>query len=108
MGYNYEEVNAIREAKEQALVNSINEESRVVYDTGWTVDEATSIPRRGITDYNRTILFSEPLTDSQMTNIVNLLETVNCPGWTGVRVLNPMNCPEGCSYTFRTTWDSSD
>lgn len=73
-------------------------------DSGWSMDEGSSIPHRGIRDYNRTIAFSRELTDSERNKVVIFLKKVDCPGWTGV---GSSHGGDGV-YRFRTTYDSSD
>jgi hypothetical protein len=76
----------------------------VTSDSGWSLDEGSSIPRRGIRDFNRTIVFERPLTVKEELVVQKYLLRDNCPGWTGVsggkRGEN--------TYTYRTTYDSSD
>ncbi len=77
----------------------------IVSDDNWGMDEGTSIPRRGIRDYNRTIEFERELTPDELASAKEWVGLVKCPGWTGVTVRHR----EGTtSYTFRTTYDSSD
>ncbi len=76
----------------------------LVEDTGWSMDEGTSIPIRGIRDYNRTMKFSRPLEKSELTKLVKFLKKVDCPGWTGVGYRDRGNG----TYSFTTTHDSSD
>jgi hypothetical protein len=77
---------------------------KVVEDSGWTHNAHTSIPRRGINDYERTMTFAAKLTDDQLKAWCRWLESDNCPGWTGVRGYVQMNN----AYKFTTTYDSSD
>lgn len=76
----------------------------VVVDSGWKIDNNTSIPNRGIRDYNRIIKFSTKLTEENKKEVVNYLENFACPGWTGVRAIEI----DDFTLKFRTTWDSSD
>lgn len=73
-------------------------------DTGWSMDGYTSIPTRGIRDYNRTMKFSRTLEKPELTKLVKFLKKVDCPGWTGVGVRDYGNG----TYSFTTTHDSSD
>jgi hypothetical protein len=73
-------------------------------DSGWSLDERTSIPIRGIRDYSRKMVFGRSLSSEEMDDLREWLQRKECPGWTGISVRS-----EGQgSYMFRTTWDSSD
>lgn len=77
----------------------------IVSDTGWQHNARTSIPRRGINDYEREIEFAAALTSNQLTAVCAWLAADNCPGWTGVtgQPLGGMG-----HIRFHTTYDSSD
>lgn len=79
----------------------------VVSDTGWTHDKLSSIPRRGINDYNRVIVFGRELSIEELPILRKWLAENNCPGWTGVWI-QPLKVDSGFQYSCRTTWDSSD
>lgn len=108
----YSEIQDHYAMKEQELVARLCESADILFDSGWVVDEKTSISGRGITDYNRTIVVSDFLSEPQIWAIENALKEINCPGWTGIRLTNVDNklqeTTRKVSYTFRTTWDSSD
>jgi hypothetical protein len=74
----------------------------IVEDSKWQM-LSTSIPHRGIRDYDRRIVFSAPLTDEQLAVFQEYLSLDDCPGWTGVGMRQ-----EGRAYVFGTTHDSSD
>lgn len=76
----------------------------IAYDTGWSMDEGSSIPSRGVKDYNRTITFVRQLSAIELNKVVMFLKKVDCPGWTGV---GSSSDGKGV-YRFRTTHDSSD
>jgi hypothetical protein len=76
-----------------------------VSDSGWSMDERSSRPMRGIRDYKRTIEFNNRPTDKEFKRIVTYLERDNCPGWTGVGCMKTDNEKK---FIFYTTWDSSD
>lgn len=76
----------------------------IVDDSGWSMNEFSSRPSRGIRDYDRTIKFSRELSVEEKTAMQKFLAKVNCPGWTGVGV----RWTEGDTYRFSTTYDSSD
>lgn len=76
----------------------------IVEDTGWDMNNVTSRPSRGIRDYDRTIKFSAPLSQSHLQMVVKFLKKTNCPGWTGVSARDL----GGGAYRFSTTYDSSD
>ena len=76
----------------------------VAEDSGWKLDERSSIPIRGIRDYDRTIQFARQLTAEELDDVREWLQRDKCPGWTGVMA---NNLGDG-RYAFRTTWDSSD
>jgi len=79
---------------------------KVVEDSGWSFDEGSSRPSRGIRDYNRKTRFERKPTDEEMTLFKELLSLDKCPGWTGIYA--KAEDVAGTTYTFRTTWDSSD
>jgi hypothetical protein len=74
----------------------------VVSDSGWVL-QSSSIPRRGIMDYKRTIEFARALSEREWELTKMFLARDNCPGWTGIS-----SHALGKSYTFTTTHDSSD
>lgn len=80
---------------------------RVVADSGWLHVKETSIPSRGINDYERKIEFASQLTPEQLQAWCRWLESDNCPGWTGVRGYAP-RADAPAAYRFTTTYDSSD
>lgn len=79
----------------------------VISDSGWQADKFTSIPRRGIHDYNREILFDRELHPIEIQALKVWLESNNCPGWTGV-MIRMKEEHQRFLYVCRTTWDSSD
>lgn len=76
----------------------------VIEDSGWSMDERSSIPNRGIRDYNRSIKFERDLTPEEVADVLYWLSTDKCPGWTGIITKHPGYG----QYSFRTTYDSSD
>ncbi len=76
----------------------------IAEDSGWSMDEYSSRPSRGIRDYNRTIKFSRELNEVEQKSVRKFLAKVNCPGWTGVG----MRQVQPGTYKFNTTYDSSD
>jgi hypothetical protein len=76
----------------------------IVEDSGWSMDEFSSRPSRGIRDYNRAIKFSRDLDEKEQKSVQKFLAKVNCPGWTGVG----MRASGDSTYRFTTTYDSSD
>jgi hypothetical protein len=76
----------------------------IVNDTGWDMNERSSIPLRGIKDYDRVIEFEVDLTTEEMDLLKQYLARDNCPGWTGI---NTKRLSPGV-YMFSTTYDSSD
>ncbi len=76
----------------------------ITNDTGWNMNKNSSIPHRGIRDYDRTIEFDRDLTEEEMDLVKQFLARDDCPGWTGV---HSMRLKSGV-YRFHTTWDSSD
>lgn len=76
----------------------------VIDDSGWSMNNSTSNPRRGIRDYDRTIKFSQALSEDDMKQVLKYLLQVNCPGWTGV---TPKIIGDN-AVRFSTTYDSSD
>lgn len=79
----------------------------VLEDSGWEMNKESSIPSRGITDYERTIKFDHELSPAELKDIRNWLAKNECPGWTGVFGGKLIELP-GHVYEFSTTWDSSD
>jgi len=82
----------------------------LIKDAGeWKLDEATSITRRGISDYNRVLVFFREPTESERGAVVQWLSYDDCPGWTGV-TLQPVgsNMDGRIVWKARTTYDSSD
>lgn len=77
--------------------------SLVTADTGWSLNNLTSRPNRGIRDYDRTITFTRVLSANEQSAVAKYLANVDCPGWTGVTCR-----PGGTDYRFSTTYDSSD
>lgn len=75
----------------------------ILTDSRWT-QASSSIPSRGIRDYNRKVEFEKKLTDEQFKVFVEFLALDKCPGWTGV----VGHRTEGNVYIFGTTMDSSD
>lgn len=93
--------------EKKANIEAFSHEFRgigVVEDSGWFFNDATSMPHRGISDYNRIIEFTRPITAGEMKEIKEWLSTNNCPGWTGI---HGWQVKDG-KYKFTTTWDSSD
>ena len=80
-----------------------------IADSGWILNNKTSIPHRGILDFDRTVTFTSPLSNEELDNVCEWLRTNQCPGWTGVRVHHEYTrrCDPG-TYVFYTTHDSSD
>jgi hypothetical protein len=76
----------------------------IVEDSGWSLDELSSIPSRGIRDYNRTIKFSAPLSPSHLAMVSRFLKKTDSPGYTGI-ITKHLG---GDTYTFSTSYDSSD
>lgn len=83
---------------------------KIIADTEWCHNKLTSIPRRGINDYERTISFERELSDDELKEICKeLQDDKDCPGWTGVRGRRiDMPKDDLFIYRFYTTWDSSD
>lgn len=77
----------------------------IVDDTGWILNIKTSIPQRGISDYDRYIKFSQALSLEEKENVRQFLGRVDCPGWTTVNVYYNVSSN---NYAFTTTYDSSD
>jgi hypothetical protein len=76
---------------------------KVICDSGWKV----SFHSRCITDYEREITTSGPLSNEELALIAyDLKNDPKCPGWTGVG-FKP-NEKTNNVYRFYTTWDSSD
>lgn len=79
---------------------------KILEDSGWSMNTRSSIPHRGIRDYDRTIKFERKPSQTELAVIIEWLKKYKCPGWTGV----------GCRvasehlhlYHFSTTYDSSD
>lgn len=84
------------------------ENVEVVSDSGWSADKGTSIPRRGITDFNRDIVFNRELSDGEVLSLRKWLAANNCPGWTGVWISQRALTEGQFNYRCRTTMDSSD
>lgn len=80
---------------------------KIITDSGWQHVKHSSIPSRGINDYERKITFATKLTDEQLKAWCRWLESDNCPGWTGVRGFAPRDGAPA-EYRFTTTYDSSD
>ncbi len=76
----------------------------LVEDSGWSLNEATSRPMRGIRDYERTIKFSREPSKDELDAIRKFLRKTNCPGWTGVSI----KVISTTHYRFETCYDSSD
>lgn len=76
----------------------------ILEDDGWEHDASTSIPQRGINDYQRIIKFETNPTKQQVIALAWHLEHDHCPGWTGVKFYHVSNN----TWRFHTTWDSSD
>lgn len=89
------------------MTDKINEPwaELIVSDSGWALNQYTSITRRGISDYDRTIRFKSAPDQETLTKVITYLRDVNCPGWTGVHA---RDLGEGLLYKFSTTYDSSD
>lgn len=90
-------------ANELARLQAVFAALPVVERGSWEM-LSSSIPRRGIRDYGRTLTFSRELTDDEVETIRKLLRLDNCPGWTGVMIRKNT----GHAYYATTTWDSSD
>jgi hypothetical protein len=88
--------------------------SDLIEDKRWSQDPHTSIPRRGINDYNRYMTFSRTLSGEEISLLGRWAQAdPSCPGWTGVSVFLGAIADENTSaerfvYRMRTTWDSSD
>ena len=82
--------------------------ARVNEDTGWG-SSSTSIPSRGIHDYERKVLFNGKLSEEEVSLMLELYAKKGCPGYTG---LSPVvGYDEETNRTMirmRTTLDSSD
>jgi len=82
-------------------------------DTDWVV-QPTSRPRRGIIDNARDITFERELSNEELVNLRQYLAgdaLAREKGWTGVsgyKLKQTPDLPEGMTYHFSTTWDSSD
>lgn len=74
----------------------------LVSDSGWK--RSGGIPRRGITDYARSMEFSRDLAPEEVDLLREWLQRKDCPGWTGIG----MRAHGKGRYGFTTTWDSSD
>jgi hypothetical protein len=86
------------------MMKRLPEKFKVVSDSGWTYNEASSIPSRGINDYYRVIKFQQNPTLDELKEIREWLEANECPGWTRVTA----NKIGSCHFEFHTTYDSSD
>ena len=71
----------------------------MVNDSGWK----GAYGGRCITDYDRSIEFSEELTDEEIETVRQYLIENDSPGWTPMKVY-----ANGKVYKFATTNDSSD
>lgn len=72
-------------------------------DSGWELNKVTSRPMRGIRYYDRVIKFGRELDAQELKTLRSYLESVNCPGWTGVSLSK-----KDLEYRCHTCWDSSD
>jgi hypothetical protein len=81
---------------------------KLLQDTRWSHDRSTSIPTRGINDFNRSMTFERQLKPEQLQTLVEWLAKNQCPGWTGVMASHHPQADGSCDYNFHTTWDSSD
>jgi hypothetical protein len=79
---------------------------KVVSDTGWLFDKTTSIVRRGILDYVRTITYDRILSKEELQSVLNFLSTDACPGQ-GVWLIHSSE-KDSKTYSFKTVCDSSD
>jgi len=77
---------------------------KIINDSGWKLDERTSIISRGIRDYVRKIKFAKKLTRDELKAFIELSQRTDCPGWT----LIGYNWLSENTYSFTTTMDSSD
>lgn len=75
-------------------------------ETKWEV--VGGIPRRGITDYLKTIYSKIALSDADLSAIKEYLQENNCPGWTEIRIRKLGQENNLHKYSFATTMDSSD
>lgn len=64
----------------------------------------TSVPHIGIHDFVRKIETHRALTTEEIDLLAEFLAKDNCPGWTGVIIVESGRFVYAC----RTTWDSSD
>jgi hypothetical protein len=86
------------------------DEMPITGDSNWVYQAGTSVPKRGIIDYKRTMTCSRILSHEEVGIIVEFLSRANCPGCTGVvgHSEHEMDNKEKNVYEFTTTWDSSD
>lgn len=70
----------------------------------WSLNQSTSMPHRGINDYERYIHFERDLNESEVEDLRYWLSTDECPGWTGVSISRTSPGVYRCC----TTYDSSD
>ena len=77
-----------------------------VSDSKWIMDKNTSIPERGIVDFNRVVIFENSKSKEDLEKICNWLKNNYCPGTEYVYVKHIEQIPN--CYCFRVTRDSSD
>jgi len=85
---------------------------KIMNDSGWVHNSSSSIPRRGINDYDRWVVVESSTdlysTDPAVQAMTHHLRTVNCPGWTPM-IVRARACFMGLvEIRFSTTMDSSD
>ena len=79
----------------------------ILSDSGWKLNERTSITRRGIYDYERRILVSSMTDPAKHELLKKALVETNCPGWTPMLVQKRV-AGDVIELMFTTTMDSSD
>lgn len=73
----------------------------VLKDTGWS---DAVYGGRCIKDYFREVTFSKEPSSEELNTVKSIMQSKDCPGWTPIAIRKK----DGTSYTFTTTWDSSD
>ena len=75
---------------------------QIVSDSKW--ERVGGNRERGIHDYQRVVVFQSPLSEEHVKHYTKFLQLDKCPGYTKIQV----NSGPSHSYTFTTTFDSSD
>jgi len=76
----------------------------IASDSGWNFNQQTSLSHRGISDYDRVIVFERQLTAKEDLIVRKFLLGDDCPGWTGISGGHKTDN----TYIYHTTYDSSD